>query len=316
MRILITGAGGFVGYHLAACLRSRGHIVYAGVRRTKPEFPPGVQPVQLDVLNSDILQDIVSFIRPEAVVHLAAQSMVSVSWREPAQTFAINVLGTINLVEAIAQTVPECKIITVGSGEEYGLTATEGSLLTEDHPCRPYNPYALSKFAMGQVALQIARRHGLRVIHVRPFNHFGPGQQEGYVVSDFAAQIARIKAGLQQPVLRVGDLSPCRDFIDVRDVVEAYAALLEYGMEGEIYNVCSGVARSIREVLDLLLEEARVPVKVEIDPARIRPAEIPVFVGSADKLSGATGWRPQRDFAVSLRETLDWWRRKTQEGPK
>ncbi|SHJ68760.1 GDP-mannose 4,6-dehydratase [Desulfofundulus thermosubterraneus] len=316
MRILITGAGGFVGYHLVAYLRSRGHIVYAGVRSTKPEFPPGVQTVHLDILNSGTLHDVLSFIRPEAVVHLAAQSMVAVSWRKPAQTFAVNVLGTINLVEAVAQTVPECKIITVGSGEEYGLTATGGGLLTEDHPCSPHNPYALSKFAMGQVALQIARRCGLRVIHVRPFNHFGPGQQEGYVVSDFASQIARIEAGLQPPVLRVGDLSPCRDFTDVRDVVEAYAALLEYGMEGEIYNVCSGEGRFIREVLDLLLEEARVPIEVEVDPARIRPAEIPVFVGSAAKLSGATGWRPQRDFAVSLRETLDWWRQKVREVPK
>lgn len=316
MRILIVGAGGFVGYHLVACLQSRGHIVYAGVHRTKPEFPPGIQPVQLDVMNSGTLHDVMSLIRPEAVVHLAAQSMVPVSWRKPGQTFAVNVLGTINLVEAVAQTVPECKIITVGSGEEYGFTATEETPLTEDHPCRPHNPYALSKFAMGQVALQIARRYGLRVIHVRPFNHFGPGQQEGYVVSDFASQIARIEAGLQPPVLRVGDLSPCRDFIDVRDVVEAYVALLEHGTEGEIYNVCSGVARSIREVLDLLLEEAQVPVKVEVDPARIRPAEIPVFVGSAVKLSRATGWRPQRDFAVSLRETLEWWRREVWEEPK
>ncbi len=264
----------------------------------------------MDVLDSDALHEILHAMRPEAVVHLAAQSMVSVSWRNPVQTFAVNVLGTINLVEAVAGTVPECKVITVGSGEEYGFAAIKGEVLTEDHHCQPHNPYALSKFTMGQVALQIARRYGLNVVHVRPFNHFGPGQQEGYVVSDFACQIARIEAGLQPPVLRVGDLSPCRDFTDVRDVVDAYAALLECGRPGEIYNVCSGVAHSVQEVLEILLSAARVPIKVEIDSARVRPAEIPVFTGSFTKLSQVTGWYPRRNFSTSLLETLEWWREK------
>jgi len=310
MRVLVTGAGGFVGRHLVAHLLRRGHEVFAAVHRRKHPFPSGTEILVINVLQVEQLQNVLGAVKPDAIVHLAAQSMVGISWNDPGSTFAVNVLGTINLLEAVRRVLTECKVLAVGSSEEYGLTAAEGVPLTEDHPCRPQNPYAVSKFAMGQIALQFAGRYGLRLVHARPFNHFGPGQQEGYVVSDFASQVARIEAGLQPPVLRVGDLTAKRDFTDVHDVVEAYAALLEADVENGVYNVCSGVARSVGEVLQLLLSETAVPIDVEADPERFRPAEVLVFVGSVDKIARATGWRPRREFTLSLRETLAWWRER------
>jgi GDP-4-dehydro-6-deoxy-D-mannose reductase len=172
----------------------------------------------------------------------------------------------------------------------------------------PQNPYSTSKLAMGQVALQLARRDNLKVIHVRPFNHFGPGQLEGYVVSDYAAQVARIEKGLIPPVIKVGDLSSSRDFTDVRDVVSAYALLLEKNLESGIYNVCSGIPREIKGILELLISYAKVKVAVEVDPERFRPSEVPIFVGSADKIKRATSWFVERSFEESILETLEWWR--------
>lgn len=308
MRVLVTGAGGFVGRHLVSELLQRGHTVFAGTLRGDAAFPTGVETLRLDVLDKDGLCTALKVLSPEGIVHLAAQSMVTVSWQDPRRTFAVNVLGTVNLLEAVHTELPDCKVVSVGSGEEYGLSAVTGVPLTEEHPCQPMNPYATSKLAMGLIALQLARRHDLRVIHVRPFNHFGPGQPEGFVVSDFAAQVARIEAGLQPPVIRVGDCSAKRDFLDVRDVVRAYAEMLVEDLPNGIYNVCSGIARRVQDILDALLREASVSIDVTVDAARLRRSEVPTFVGSAEKLMRLTNWRPQRDFCASLKETLDWWR--------
>lgn len=319
MRVLVTGAGGFVGCYLTAALAKRGHVVFAGVHKRETaatSFTSDVTAVQegeiisapIDITDGQSLTAVLAKLRPDGIIHLAAQSMVKKAWEDPAQTLLVNTVGTVLLLQAVKQVNAGIKVVTIGSSEEYGLAGKAGHPIDEEAPCLPQNPYAVSKLAMGQVALQLARRDGLRVIHVRPFNHFGPGQREGFVVSDFAAQIARIEKGLCPPVIKVGDLSARRDFTDVRDVVRAYVLLLECDVATGIYNVCSGQARSAREILMGLLALTKQKVTVEVDQARFRPSEVPVFIGSGEKIRRAVGWRPARDFAESLRETLDWWR--------
>lgn len=307
MRVLITGAEGFVGSHLIKLLLERGHEVFAGVHKSTSTVD-GVENVTCDILNRERLEMVMQELKPAGVIHLAAQSKVIVAWEEPADTVLINTIGSINLVQAATGVVPGVKVLTIGSSEEYGLAARQGEQLTEEAACLPQNPYSSSKLAMGQIILQLARRDSLNIMHVRPFNHFGPGQQEDYVMSDFAAQVARIEKGLIEPVIRVGDLSTRRDFTAVRDVVRAYALLLEGDLESGVYNICSGIPREIKAILNFMVSRARVAVQVEVDAERFRPSEVPVFVGSAKKIKNLTGWQPELDFEEAVVETMDWWR--------
>ncbi len=310
MKILVTGACGFVGGHLTARLHQAGHELTAAVQNLACRFPEGVRVISFDLTQPDEVRKNVLAARPDVILHLAAQSMVVNSWRDPAGTVRINTLGTLHLLEAL-RGIPETTLVTIGSSDEYGLTGQTGTLLTEADPCQPQNPYAVSKFAAGQMALQLARHHGLHVIHLRPFNHFGPGQRSGYVISDFCSQIARIETGKLAPEIQVGDLSVQRDFTDVRDVVEAYALIVERRPPTGIYNVCSGQPRRVKDILDFLVQQAQTPIQVRQDPDKFRPADVPLFIGSACKLHAATGWKPQREFSASLLETLQWWRLQT-----
>ncbi len=264
--------------------------------------------VTCDILDRKRLQVVMQDIQPEGIFHLAAQSKVKAAWEDPAETVMINTVGNINLVRAATMVLPEVKVLTIGSSEEYGLAAKQGEALKEDAFCLPQNPYSSSKLAMGQIVLQLARRDSLNVIHVRPFNHFEPGQQNGYVMSDFTSQVARIEKGLIEPVIRVGDLSTKRDFTAVGDVVRAYAMLLEGNSDSGVYNICSGIPREIRSILDFMISKAKVEVQVEVDAERFRPSEVPVFIGSADKIMNITGWQPEINFEEAIIETMDWWR--------
>lgn len=319
MRVLVTGAGGFVGRHLVRELARRGHMVFAGMHvgtagtEGISEYAEDVRggqvsPVAVDITDGQALAAVLARLRPDGIIHLAAQSMVKKAWQDPAQTLLVNSVGTVLLLQAVQQVDARIKLMTVGSSEEYGLAGKDGRPVDEEKPCLPQNPYAVSKLAAGLVTQQLARRDGIWAAHVRPFNHFGPGQRMGFVVSDFAAQIAGIEKGLFPPVMKVGDLSARRDFTDVRDVVQAYALLLERDVAPGIYNVCSGQARSANEILMGLLALTKQKVTVEVDTARFRPSEVPVFVGSGGKIRQAVGWQPARDLDASLRETLDWWR--------
>lgn len=307
MKMLVTGACGFVGGHLTDRLVRGGHELTAAVQNPACVFAPSVRRISFDLTRPQEVREAVWEARPDAIVHLAAQSMVMRSWEDPAGTFEVNTLGTLHLLEAVRQ-LPDTLLVTIGSSDEYGLAGQDGKPLTEEHPCQPQNPYAVSKFAAGQLALQLARRHGLRVVHLRPFNHFGPGQRSGYVVSDFCSQLARMEKGELAPEIRVGDLSAQRDFTDVRDVIEAYALTVERRLPNGVFNICSGQPRRVRDILDFLLRQAKVPVRVTTDPEKLRPADVPLFIGSAAKIKDATGWVPRRGFETSLRETLDWWR--------
>jgi GDP-4-dehydro-6-deoxy-D-mannose reductase len=309
MRILVTGANGFVGTHLVSQLAERDHQVYACMRNKKHSFHESVINRFFDLSDKSMLFDVIEEVKPEGIIHLAAQSEVRDAWADPMKTLLTNTGCTIALIEAVKRFVPLARVITVGSSEEYGWTGKLGAPLTEEHACLPQNPYASSKLAAGQLAMQIANHDDLNVIHTRPFNHFGPGQREGFVVSDFASQVARIENHMSPPIIKIGDLSARRDFTDVHDVIEAYIKLIETDVNTGVYNICSGIPVKIEEILDFYISFSKIPIEVQTDSARFRKSEVPLFVGSSHKLFQATGWKPYRNFEKSLIETLDWWRR-------
>jgi len=247
---------------------------------------------------------------PERVYHLAGQAFGPAAWSEPWETFETNVRGQLNVLMALSGSPSPTRVLVVGSIEAYGTVAAARLPFTEEMPLRPANPYAVSKAAQDLLALQYHLSEGLHVVRVRPANHIGPRQDEMFVVSSFARQIAEIEAGLRPPVLLVGNLEAERDFSDVRDVARAYLLALEEGLPGEAYNVGSGHPVAISAIVEWLLSAARVPIEVRPDPARMRPSDNPVSYCDASKLRARTGWEPVRALEETLADTLDDWRRR------
>ena len=308
MRLLITGAAGFVGSHMAAHAAERGTDAF-GVGRD-PAGPESLAAyVQADLLDAPAIRAAVAELRPDAVVHLAAAASVAESWAAPADTIDINTRSTLNLLEAVRAEAPDALVLHAGSGEQYGPVPDERLPVGEDEPLRPQNPYAVSKAAADLLAGFYADAHGLRVVRTRAFNHAGPGQSDMYVVSAFAKQIAAAeRAGQADLVLETGDLAPRRDFCDVRDVVRAYWLAAERG-ESAIYNVCSGVSIPVADILAGLARATDVSVEQRTDPARLRKHEVMDIRGSHERLTDATGWEPEIALERTLADTLDWWRR-------
>lgn len=300
MRVLVTGASGFVGRHLCAALTAGGHeaIAARGPRDAAAHLV-------LDVADAAGIRRILDQARPEAIVHLAGQAFVPASLSDPLGTLDVNAGGTARLLEAVRAFQDAgggpVRTLIVSSAEVYGIHPPERMPLDESAPLRPANPYAASKAAAEAIGLAWARSYGLDVVIARPFNHIGPGQDSRFVVASFALQLAAIAAG-GPALLQVGSLSAERDFLDVRDVAEAYIALLAYGRGGEVYNICSGHSVRIQEVLRQLITIARVPVEVREDPDRMRASDLPVLVGYASKLKAATGWEPRFTLAQTLRD--------------
>lgn len=294
MKILITGAGGFVGKHLIKRLQDNHHeLIALGLGCDKEAFIQKNIPLyEADILDEAAVRQCMEKEKPDAVIHLAAISNVPLSWEKPGLTAEVNVKGTINVFLAFAHANPKGVFLNIGSSDEYGLTAKQGIPLTEDMPCQPQNPYAISKLCAEQMVLQLGKKHGVTVISTRSFNHFGPGQAKGFVVSDFASQIAEIERGEREPVIRTGNLSAVRDFTYVADVVDAYALLLEKDAPGGVYNICSGKAVKIQEILDTLLSLAKTKIQAETDATKLRPVDVPFFVGNGEKIRKATGWIP------------------------
>ena len=294
MRVLVTGATGFAGRHLTATLVAAGHepLGFGG---------PHDAPPALDLLDADAVRAAVAGARPDAVVHLAGQAFVPPSIADPLPTLAVNATGTAHVLEAVRALGGRVRTLIVSSAEVYGRQRPERMPLDETVPLRPDNPYAASKVAVETYAAVWSRCYGLDVVIARPFNHIGPGQDARFVVPSFAHQLAGIAAGAP-PQLSVGNLAAQRDFLDVRDVTAAYLALLENGRSGEVYNVCSGHAVAIQEVLRQLITIAHVPVEVRDDPARMRPSDVPLLCGDAAKLRSETGWQPAMTLAASLRD--------------
>jgi GDP-4-dehydro-6-deoxy-D-mannose reductase len=262
-----------------------------------------------DLLADGALGAAVAAARPDAVVHLAGQSSAAISFERPVETYRTNAVGTWMLLEAVRVHAPGGRVLVVGSGEAYG-PQPEGSRVAEDAPFRPVSPYALSKAAADALADSFARRHGVAVIRTRSFGHTGPGQSPTFAIPSFARQIAAIEAGRAQPVLRVGNLAVTRDLTDVRDVVAAYLALLERGLPGRAYNVCRGAGVRLDEVVRRLVERAKVPLQVEVDPSRVRPADLPWLVGEPRAIERDTGWSAGTPLDRTLDDVLDDWRRR------
>jgi len=306
VRVLITGAHGFVGRHLTAALRARGHDVIPADRAS---HAGDADTLPLDVTDPLAVRGAVELAQPDAIAHLAAQAFVPASLDDPEGTFDVNAHGTLRLLEAARavaeQGGPSPRVLVVSSGDVYGAQPRDAFPLRETTAPLPRSPYAASKVGAEALALAYARSFGVDAVVTRAFNHIGPGQDERFAVVAFALQIARVAAGGPPRVL-VGNLDASRDFLDVRDVCDAYALLLEgRGAAGEIYNVCSGAATTMREILRRLVELARVPVEIREDAERMRPADVPVSVGDASKLRAATGWAPRIPLPAALRAVYD-----------
>ena len=313
MRVLVTGAAGFVGTHLVRHLRSRGHDVHA-LALPHEKLAADLKDVpkhDCDVTDAAALEHVLTEVAPAWIFHLAAVSRPEQCRDDPVLAWNVNFLGTHTLYRLSAQTVPEARVLFVGSAVEYGRPGPDELPLTEDAPLRPADVYAATKAAADLVGAEFALNGRLAVIRVRPFNHIGPGQEEGFVAPDFARQIARIERGLQPPVMHVGNLAAARDFTDVRDVVRAYVLLMEKGEVGAVYNVCSESTHTVQELLDGMLARVRRDLRIEVVPRRARKRGADTLVGCAEALHAATGWLPEIPWEQTLLDVLDDWRGRT-----
>lgn len=306
-RVLITGATGFVGGYLVAHL-AEAHPDWQVTGTTRHAAQADSRLIRCDLRDAAAVAALIAQGKPEMVVHLAGQSNVPASLKDPETTLANNILGTLHLLDACRVHTPNARLLIVSSSEVYGPTPPEAQPLREDRPLYPANPYAVSKAAQEMLALQYAHSDGLDVVVARPFNHIGPGQTDHFVVSAFARQIVAVERG-ERRVIAVGNLDAARDFTDVRDVARAYGLLLERGERSGAYNIGRGTAVPIGDVLDTLCRLAHVAITVERDPARLRPSDAPVMMADTTRLRHATGWQPEISLTQSLDETLAWWRR-------
>ncbi len=308
---LVTGAAGFAGRHLCRLLRGHGHRVIAmrGPGSRSDPIEGAHQEILQDLLDLEGLAKVLDSVKPDSLYHLAAIANVGGSWAAQKRTHETNYMGTFHLLESIRIAGLKPRIALVGSAAAYGIARPPDRPITESAPLRPKDPYGASKAAAEFLGLQFHLSHGLHVVLLRPFNHTGPGQSPGFVCADFSRQIAAIELGLKKPTIRVGNLEAMRDFTDVRDTVEAYRLAAEKCEAGIPYNIATGQAWSISQVLERLCELAKVPVEVEVDPALFRPIDNPLMLGDASKLRKETGWQPTKDFMrETLAELLEDWR--------
>ena len=317
----ITGITGFAGSHLSELLLKRGFRVYGLCRwRSRVEnidhIKSKLRLIEGDLLDLNSLQEAIMAARPDYVFHLAAQSFVPASWTSPAVTLETNVTGSCNLFEAIRAAKIDPVVQIACSSEEYGLVKKNEVPIKETNPLRPLSPYGVSKVAMDYLGYQYFRSYGLRIVRTRAFNHTGPRRGDVFVCSSFAKQIAEIEAGLKEPILSVGNLEAIRDFTDVRDMVRAYFAAVLKAKPGEVYNIAHGRGIKIKDILSKLLSLSRVKIKVQQDPKRMRPSDVPILIGDASKFRRATGWRPTIDFDKTLRDILNYWRHKIKASQK
>jgi GDP-4-dehydro-6-deoxy-D-mannose reductase len=296
-KLLATGHRGFVGTALGQFLQAHpDHNVSWCALEDEP-----------DVLDAGQLHRTIAQQRPDWIIHLAAQSHVPSSWDDPAATLAVNAGGTANLLKAMTDAGFTGRLLYVSSADIYGAVPEARLPVTEDAPAAPRNPYATSKVAGEELCRQWARTRPLDVVIARPFNHTGAGQRPDFALPAFAREIAAIKLGRQAPRVLTGDLDVTRDFLDVRDVIAAYLALLAGGATGETYNVCSGREVHLGEALGMLTRMAGVRAEIVTDPARLRPAEQRRMCGSHARITAATGWKPAVELRETLNGLLDYW---------
>jgi GDP-4-dehydro-6-deoxy-D-mannose reductase len=315
VRVLITGITGFVGSHLAEYALAQGAEVWGSSRwRSKTEnidhMREQLHLVECDLRDLSSVQHLVEQAAPDYIVHLAAQSFVAASWHAPAETLYTNSVSQVNLLEAIRpKRAAAARFLAIGSSEEYGLVREDELPIKETNALRPLSPYAVSKVTQDLMGYQYFQSYQLPIVRTRAFNHEGPRRGDVFVTSNFARQIAEIEAGKRPRVMQVGNLKARRDYTDVRDIVRGYWRLLEEGESGDVYNLCTGRAWAIQDVLDFLLGQSRVrDITVREDPTRLRPSDVPVLLGDPSKVRRAVGWEATIPFEQTLRDLLDYWR--------
>ncbi|MCR4431948.1 MAG: GDP-mannose 4,6-dehydratase [Tepidanaerobacteraceae bacterium] len=307
MKALITGINGFVGEYLAVYLQSR-NIEVCGTYFKENIQNTGFQIFKMDVTQKSQVLEVLSYVKPDCIFHLAAQSSAAVSWKEPQMTMEVNVGGTINILESLREMKMNPRILLVGSSEEYGFVRPDELPVNETQPFRPANPYAVSKVAQDMLGEIYSKAYGMDIVRARPFNHIGPRQNPTFAAPDFARRIALIEKGKLEPVMSVGNLEVERDFTDVRDVVKAYYDLLQKGEKGQVYNIGSGKSYKIRYILDVLLSLSEVDVQIKQDPARMRPSDVPVLRCDNTRLVKLTSWHPTYTIEETLKDVLNYWR--------
>jgi len=316
MRVLITGITGFAGSHLADYCLSRGDVELYGILRWRSRteniehIRDKVHLIECDLRDATSTRDVIEEIKPEYIFHLAAQSFVPTSWKAPAESLVTNVIGELNIFEAVRKIKLDCRIQLACSSEEYGMVYEHELPIKEENPLRPLSPYGVSKVGQDLLGYQYYMSYKMDIVRTRGFNHTGPRRAPVFVCSDFAKQIADIEKGRREPVIYVGNLDAKRDFTDVRDMVRAYFLALEKGKSGQVYNICSEKSWSIREVLDMLLSMTDAKITVKRDESRMRPSDVPVLQGDCSRFRADTGWEPTIPFEQTLRDILDFWRER------
>jgi GDP-4-dehydro-6-deoxy-D-mannose reductase len=316
MRALITGITGFAGSHLAEyLLNEHPDVEVFGTYRWRSRMDnvehlrSRVKLLEADLRDYTSMHAALDKSRPDVVFHLAAQSFVPSSWTAPNETLTTNVAGQTNLFEAIRALRLDPVVQIACSSEEYGLVLPDETPIKETNPLRPLSPYAVSKVAQDYLGYQYFQSYGLKVVRTRGFNHTGPRRGQVFVTSNFCSQVAAIELGLQEPVIRVGNIDAIRDFTDVRDMVRAYWLAVTKAKPGEVYNIATGHGIRIREMLERLISLAKVEVRIEVDPDRLRPSDVEILIGDASKFKADTGWEPRIPFEQTLNDLLDYWRR-------
>lgn len=311
MKALIIGGAGFVGQHLINYLKENTDWKIFVTKIPSENFEvSGIEIHNLNILEIDEVDQVLNQVQPDYIFHLAAQSSVAYSWKNPGLTIDVNIKGTVNLLESVRKLSKKPRILLIGSGEEYGFIQEDEVPIKETNATRPGNIYAATKVAQNLMGVIYARSYQMDVVIVRAFNHIGPNQEPFFVVADFCKQVVEIERGLREPVLNVGNLSSKRDFTDVRDVVRAYVELVQHGQTGEIYNVGSGLAIEIDQILRQILKLSKTEISVQIDPQRMRPSDIPIIEANTEKIFNCIQWKPLISLDQTLEETMNYWRQR------
>lgn len=303
MKVIITGCEGFIGSHLINELDNNGYeLINCDIKSDNSSV------IKMDITNYDSVVEVIKKNKPDAIVNMAGQANVGLSWKKPQMTFVLNTVGLINILEAVKEIDSNIKIVAMGSSDEYGSLKENGVNVTEDIPINPMNPYAISKQSQELMSRLYVKNYGMNVCMIRQFNLGGPGQSRGFMIPDFASGIVEVELGKKE-YLSVGNLESARDFTHVRDACRAIRLIVEKGYPGEIYNICSGHSYKTQEILDKLIAMSNKDIVVKQDSSRMRPSDTPVVCGNHDKLTKHTGWEPKLKLDDILSETLSYWRK-------
>ena len=308
--ILVIGAAGFVGGYLLEECKKQNLEVYATKLKHESIAHPNHGVYDLNLLDKDNIDDVLRNVKPKSIINLSAQSSVGLSWKNPQLTVDVNIKGVVKLLECVKVYDTSIRILMISSSEEYGKQVSEECYITETYPTNPSNPYAVTKACQTMFSKLYCESYGMDIITMRAFNHIGPGQSLGFVVPDFCQQIVDIENGLKDTKLHVGNLDACRDFSDVRDIVKGYLGVLKFGKANEIYNIGSGEAISIKQILDKLLAFTKRKIDVVIDGEKFRPNDVRIIEANIDKLKNDTGYQPEISIDQTLEETLQYFRDK------